>query len=644
MALLLPPSLLKPPITLAGFYNTILAPKGISFPIHLGPVATALADYRIQKLMLIIGPGSGKSLLLSVIYPTYILGLDPTHTIIDVSASEGLAQGFVQATMEIIDKSAHYKRLFPNTRPDKKAGWSLERGIYTTARLPGDPDSSYRAAGLTSKQLVGKHAKLMILDDIHDQENSNSMGACEKVIGSYYQNLLGRADPQGARFLLAGRRWSEWDIYGHLIESEDWVAMRLPAERGVGETNLFYDVYVPPKLECCFTEGAAREVKSFNPKYRQFAAYYGIDPLCQGFYWPSSEHKRKEYFSVKRNRPAEAAAVYQGQPGGRLSGIFLESDFRLLSLGTFDRLTPSLIPPSLLPPGSRIVQGWDVAHTQSANADFSVCVTAILIPCREWHNGERPQAVGEADSHYDVLVVDVFKAKLEFGGLVGKIRELAQEWSPSFIPMEKNTGSIPIIQSLANMVPINPMSLRNMSKKARATIAISAGTASVQGWLRQGRVKFWEEAPWLHDLKTEMLDFTGDQTGHDDTVDAMIYTITQAILLGAGVAMLPTSDLNPTTPTSDLQASITESLSLRNSGFALINEIAKSQTSDLRLSEISPRASQTQSGALIPTYAPEIQLCKNCRYRDTLTSMCIVQNRRVVSLDSCPSWAWDGMQ
>jgi len=356
----------------------------------------------------------------------------------------------------------------------------------------------------------------MILDDIHDAENSSSMGACQKVIDSYYNNLLGRADPQESRFILAGRRWSQWDIYGHLIESGDWVAMRLPAERGPGQTALYYDVYVPPGMDCCFTEGAAQEVNTDNPKYRQFRAYYGVDPEKQGFFWPASEVKRRDYFSVKRNSPAQAAATYQGSPGGNESGVFLESDFRYIPLGNYPAMTPELIPPAIMPPGSRIIQGWDVSHTIGKNADYSVCTTAVLTPSQSWHNGEHEVSVGKPDSHYVITVVDQWVGQVEAGSLIDKIRELHQLWNPSFIAVEKNTGSIPIIQMLANSLPIVPMSLRNSNKKARAVISVAPGTASVQGWMRQGRVRFWSEAPWLQAFRQEMLDFTGDGSGHDD--------------------------------------------------------------------------------------------------------------------------------
>jgi len=635
--LILPPST---GLTLPAFYNTVMGPKGISFPIHLNPVATALADKRITKLMLIIGPGSGKSLFLSVVYPLYVLGNNPDHTIINVSASEGLPQGFMQAVMEIIDKSPHYKRMFPGTRPDKKSGWSMERGIYTTSRPPGDPDSSYRAAGLTSKQLVGKHAKLMILDDIHDAENSSSVGACQKVIDSYYNNLLGRADPQESRFILAGRRWSQWDIYGHLIKSGDWVAMRLPAERGPGQSALYYDVYVPPDLECCFTEGAAQEVKTDDPKYRQFRAYYGVDPKKEGFFWPASEVKRKDYFSVKRNNPATAAATYQGSPGGNESGVFIESDFRYIPMGAYPAMTPALLPPAMMPPGSRIIQGWDVSHTIGKNADYSVCTTAIISPCQSWHNGEIEALVGKPDSHYDVTVVDVWKDQVEFGGLVEKMRELHNLWSPSFIAVEKNTGSIPIIQALGNTLPIVPMSLRNSNKKARAVISISAGTASVQSWLRQGRVQFWAEAPWLQSLKQEMLDFTGDGSGHDDMVDSFVWVITQAILLGSGTPLMPTDSIieGREGQPVDHRALAAAALAAHSDAGRLLVDLAEAERGPAK-----PTFRPGQAQPILPTNLPDIQVCQNCRYRDRMTSMCVIQSRKVVGLDVCQSWSWDGV-
>ena len=143
--------------------------------------------------------------------------------------------------------------MFPKVRPDFDKGWSMEKGLFLTGRPAGDPDASFLACGITSKILTGKHARTLIGDDIHDRENSSSSDACMRVKEFYYKQLIGRADPRGARFIIAGRRWHADDIYGHLARSGEYVVMVLPAIRE-NSRDLYWDVTVPAGVECVFTE------------------------------------------------------------------------------------------------------------------------------------------------------------------------------------------------------------------------------------------------------------------------------------------------------------------------------------------------------------------------------------------------------
>jgi hypothetical protein len=207
------------------------------------------------------------STLLSEVYPPFALGHDPTLTILGVSAGEALMQGFMRSVMETIEWSPVYAKLFPRVRPDKAGGWSSERGMFVTGREIGNPDASFAAAGLDSKSLTGKHARLLICDDLHDKENAGSVDQCLKVWDTWHNTIVGRADPRGARYIVAGRRWNTSDVYAQLAATGEWVIMELPAER-IGTNNLWVDVSVPDGLVCCFTEQGDDSVQHVRRRLR----------------------------------------------------------------------------------------------------------------------------------------------------------------------------------------------------------------------------------------------------------------------------------------------------------------------------------------------------------------------------------------
>ena len=193
------------------------------------------------------------SYLLSTVYPAWLIGHDPTETFLAISAGENLPIGFMLSVMRIIEHSDAFKFSYPNVKSDKAAGWSTERGIFVSGHSPSVPDSNYFGCGLNSSALTGKHARNIICDDIHDKNNAASAESCKKVITDYHTTVLGRAVATGTRFITAGRRWNNEDLYGALMNSGYYVTMCLPYERE-GSSELYWDVDVPDDMECVFTD------------------------------------------------------------------------------------------------------------------------------------------------------------------------------------------------------------------------------------------------------------------------------------------------------------------------------------------------------------------------------------------------------
>ena len=541
------------------YYDWVQRAAGFTLPDHLYPVVLAICDHRIKKLLLVIGPGSGKSVLLSQIAPSALLGRDPTQNVLCVSGAENLAQGFQDVVMSIVEYSEAFRACFPNVKPDKAAGWSSTRGMFLTGRQPTSPDAGYWAAGVESTAITGKHGTFLMWDDLHDEKNSSTPEQCAQIVRKYVMQLSGRADPRGAREMLAGRRWHENDLYGALQHNGDWVCMTLPAERPDSKL-LWYDVTVPAGIECVFTDGLCMspdgdytlaidipsdslrtkvEERPGGVLLRHIEWPYGVDPKGQGFYWPASEQKRREYFSNKRLLPAETEAVYGCNPGARTGSVFLKSDFerRYEALPNQDMGVHDQAVAEMCRGGAMVVQGWDTAFSAESSSDYTVCVTALLTPCGHYHRGEDEEKFGPCEQHYDIRVLDVWREQVPLAGVEQAIRAQYLKWQPAWVVIEKKAYGVAAIENLANSgIPIEPVTPGPLEgKRARAVEGVGAGSA--QGWCRQWRVELPLEAEWLKDFLAELEGFTGQKGRTDDQVDAFVHLVRWAILNGGGVSL-----------------------------------------------------------------------------------------------------------
>jgi hypothetical protein len=557
-------------IDLGTFYNLLYAPRNFTLGPHHYPVVSALEDPRINNLLIMGPPGTGKSNLLCIAYAAWEIGHDPELTTLSISAGEALPRGFMNAVMQIVQHDKIFREIFPDVVPDQGQGWSIERGLFVVGHPQTDPDANYKAVGLTSKALTGLHARLHIYDDIHDKENASTPPARKAVKDTYYNTLLGRADPRGTRTVAAGRWWAPDDVYQEWISTGDWVVMQLPAERP-GSHRLWYDVFVPKTImgpdgdqipfTCVFNETLEpNPVQDAKSPYARYKAYYSaIDKTGRGFYWPGSLQKRTEYERTKRREPRTAAINYNGDMTGGGESIFNEDDFvpyvppEDLSIGVQSPFVKTWVRQYK----GEIEEAWDTALGQPQSASMTCAVTGMFVPCTHWHRGEDPALVGECDFHYDVYLLDVMTKDLKFDELTMELRRRHGKWFPRRIIVEEKQSGVGLLQIFRGThIPVWGQKVEQ-GKVERAVNSILAdghgqpiggGAASVQGWARMGRVRVPGGAPWLEaseDGKDGFLKkvcaYSGGSKAADE-FDALVHLVTRAITLSRKQGYIPGMD------------------------------------------------------------------------------------------------------
>lgn len=586
---------------------------------------------------------TGKSVLLCSVYPTWRLGIDPTLTILSVSAGEKLPQGFMAASMQIIQHDPVFKRQFPNVKPAPDLGWSIQRGLFVTGHHPSDSDASYISVGLSSKALTGLHARLHIYDDLHDRENSQTPDGRAGVKAVYYDTLLGRADPRGCRRIAAGRWWAPDDLYQEWIESGDWVVLQLPATRK-GEARLWYDVFVPrtepggPPISCVYSETLTPEtLQDPDSNYVRYKAYYAaVDETRRGFYWPASPAKRREYETIHRREPRKAAINYDGDMTGGGGAVFLEADFEPfaapcdLSLGCqapeFDGWAKAL--------KGEVEQAADTALGQPQSESFTCILTGLLVPCQSWHRGEDPAAVGECDFHYDVWLLWAMVGDLDFRELTLAFRTQNDMWRPRMITVEEKQSGVSLLHTFkGSHIPLRGQKVEQ-GKVERAVNAVTdngapvpGGAASVQGWARMGRIRYPRNAPWIErgpdgsrdtGFLKRVLAYQGGTRGSDE-FDTLVHLVTRAIVKSRKHGRVGLANA------ADLEA------------YAAANVPGMSPVDDPRRAALATIAGLPSATGL-PT--PFDGLCGGCGYNHVIDNMewCTAHGRRVSALEGCGMW------
>ena len=159
------------------------------------------------RLVINVPPRSLKSLICSIAYPAWLLGQDPSATVLCISHTNGLATGFSRQFRRVV-KAPWYRRLFPGTDFGKNS-----EGVLETSAGGG------RRAASIEGGLTGYGGDIILIDDPLDGSDAMSAAVRQKVIDTFRGTIFQRLNNKATnKIVLIMQRLHLEDLSGFLLK------------------------------------------------------------------------------------------------------------------------------------------------------------------------------------------------------------------------------------------------------------------------------------------------------------------------------------------------------------------------------------------------------------------------------------------
>ena len=220
----------------------------------------AVADGKIKRLIINMPPRHTKSEFASYLFPTWLMGRDPTKKIIQATHTAELAVGFGRKVKNLIENE-DFQDIFPDVKlaVDAKASgrWSTNAG------------GEYYAVGVGGA-LAGRGADLAIIDDPVSEQDALSSTALDSIYEWYTSGPRQRLQPGGS-IIIVMTRWSIRDLTAKVLSKQSekgadkWDIVEFPAIMPSGK-SLWPEYW---KLEELEGVKASIPVGKWNAQYMQ---------------------------------------------------------------------------------------------------------------------------------------------------------------------------------------------------------------------------------------------------------------------------------------------------------------------------------------------------------------------------------------
>lgn len=274
-----------------------------------------------------VPPQHGKSTMLSVEAPSWLLGRKPKVALAITGFSHSLVTKFSKAIRGRLENPI-YQLIFPGCLPVRGSNrmdeWDTEWGGSVVAKSAGS-------------KLTGRRVDYLVMDDVHaGRAEAESPVQRQKVVEWYWADCFTRLHPRAKQFLI-GTRWHPHDLIGSLT-SEEYEA-QLDAEN---KGHLKFRVHSMPAIA---PEGAVdllgrKPGEALFPEERPLSFLEGVRAALPKYEWDSQ---------------------YQCDPRSASSGLVDLSMMRYIA-------SIDLVPWDEI---DEIVRGWDLALSEKQSADYT---------------------------------------------------------------------------------------------------------------------------------------------------------------------------------------------------------------------------------------------------------------------------------
>lgn len=205
----------------------------------------ALERGDFRKLIINVPPRSGKTLMVSVAFPAWLMGRDPGTRILGVSYAQRLSEK-IAYKQRLLMETDWYRSLFPATVLDND---QLQKSNFMTSKGGG------RFSTSVGGTLTGEGGNYLLIDDPMNPDEALSevrrVRSNEWVDQAVHTRLN---NPAKDKICLIMQRLHSADTTGHFLsQSDDWHHLKLPAETkekivvDLGKSRWTYDQYLWPE-------------------------------------------------------------------------------------------------------------------------------------------------------------------------------------------------------------------------------------------------------------------------------------------------------------------------------------------------------------------------------------------------------------